>query len=457
MTLSSLIRSSFLLLSLVLLAFVASAWSFPTSPPLHLSPVPQPLSHPQKPQPRQPSLSPQTLQNSKPLLPLSSSSRWIVDNAGNRFKLRCINWAAHLETNIPEGLHRQPLSSIAAWIAAAGFTCVRLSYSIDMALHPHTSVRDSFLGAAAAANVSATRLLALYHAATQLNPFLATASVRDVHGATVAALWAVGVVTVLDNHVSRAGSCCTLADGNGFWSDAPFASGANSRFFDPAAWLAGLQATAVWARNQTGVVGMALRNEPRTSGLQALWAGWSWYQRMQQAAEAVHALNSDVLVIVAGVKGATDLALLIWGLFDTGAWHDKNVWEAHDYSFTSSTPDIFGSCGIQKMEYGALYGFVLVQDRKCTGPLFVSEFGVDFGKEGTISDADQRYLSCLVEYLEENDADWALWTLQGSYYVRDGEIDREETWGVLDAAWVDWRDADFASKLGRLWNIEQLP
>ncbi|KAJ2964720.1 hypothetical protein NQ176_g10774 [Zarea fungicola] len=71
----------------------------------------------------------------KPKVPLHSSSRWILGADNQRVKLRCINWAGHLEVNVPEGLHKQPVNYIASWIANQGFNCVRLTYSIDMALN----------------------------------------------------------------------------------------------------------------------------------------------------------------------------------------------------------------------------------------------------------------------------------------------------------------------------------
>ena len=95
----------------------------------------------------------------KPKVPLSASSRWIVDAASQRVKLRCINWAGHLEANIPEGLHRQTVEHVADWIAAQGFNCVRLTYSIDMARNPSVRVEDSFRAAAVASGADEATLM----------------------------------------------------------------------------------------------------------------------------------------------------------------------------------------------------------------------------------------------------------------------------------------------------------
>ena len=53
-----------------------------------------------------------------PALPLRSSSRWILDANNTRLKLRCVNWAGHMETHIPEGLQHHSIDTIADWIAS---------------------------------------------------------------------------------------------------------------------------------------------------------------------------------------------------------------------------------------------------------------------------------------------------------------------------------------------------
>ena len=44
-------------------------------------------------------------------LPLSTNSRWIVDDGyqGRGVKLTCVNWPSHLEAAVAEGLNKQPL------------------------------------------------------------------------------------------------------------------------------------------------------------------------------------------------------------------------------------------------------------------------------------------------------------------------------------------------------------
>lgn len=59
--------------------------------------------------------------------------------------------------------------------------------------------------------------------------------------------------------------------------------------------------------------------------------------------------------------------------------------------------------------------------------------------------------------MESNDADWAVWAIQGSYYVRDKIPDRDESWGLLKHDFSDWRNPKFPAMLGKMWNVTQGP
>lgn len=141
-------------------------------------------------------------------LPLKTSSRWILDADDQRVKLRCVNWAGHLEVNTPEGLNKQSVDYIADFVAAQGFNCVRLTYSIDHALGPDVPLSQSFTNAASAASVDVNAMNAMFAQIAEKNPALANGTTRDAYAAVIAALWKRGVMTILDNHVSKASWCC---------------------------------------------------------------------------------------------------------------------------------------------------------------------------------------------------------------------------------------------------------
>lgn len=80
-------------------------------------------------------------------LPLSTSSRWIVDESGRRVKLACINWVTHLEPMVAEGLGKQPLDTISKSIATMGFNCVRFTWPLFLVTNDtfaSVTVRQSF-------------------------------------------------------------------------------------------------------------------------------------------------------------------------------------------------------------------------------------------------------------------------------------------------------------------------
>ncbi|KAK4167669.1 glycoside hydrolase [Cladorrhinum sp. PSN259] len=399
-----------------------------------------------------------------PALPLHASSRWILDANNNRVKLRCINWAGHMETNIPEGLSHQPVDTIVDWIASQGFNCVRLTYSTDMALTGNTTtVQSSFQHAST--SWSRPALYSLYSDGIQAkNPWITTQTTTlSVFATVIDKLYSRNVLTILDNHVSRASWCCNITDGNGWWDSAQGYNDLNSRFFDTSLWLSGLSSMANFSLNHPGVVAMSLRNELRAFPLlQDLDNRRDWYTFISRGASTVYAQNPALLIIIGGSQSSTDLTHLRTRPLDTSGWsRDKTVFEMHAYSFTLTFPDPFRSCPLVKASYGLFSGFVLEQNKPYTGPLILSEFGVGMSggeaKYDGLNEKDDRYLNCLVEYMENNDADWAVWALQGSYYMRDGQVDHDEGWGLLNHDWSGWRNDKFPARLKRMWNVTQGP
>lgn len=81
-------------------------------------------------------------------LPLSTNSRWIVDDStGDRVKLACVNWVSHLEVLVAEGLSKQPVDVISKKIVSMGYNCVRLTWPLFLVTNEtlgNTTVRQSF-------------------------------------------------------------------------------------------------------------------------------------------------------------------------------------------------------------------------------------------------------------------------------------------------------------------------
>uniref|UniRef100_A0A7N0VI13 Glycoside hydrolase family 5 domain-containing protein n=1 Tax=Kalanchoe fedtschenkoi TaxID=63787 RepID=A0A7N0VI13_KALFE len=370
-------------------------------------------------------------------LPLSTRSRWIINAlSGNRVKLSCVNWAGHLEVMVPEGLDKQPLQDIAAKVASLGFNCVRLTWATHMFTQPNNTkltVSESF---------ESLGLLTARAGVSENNPSLLNLTLVEAQVAVVDELGKHGVMVVLDNHVSKPMWCCSDNDGNGFFGD---------RYFDPAEWLHGLNLVAGQYRGKSQVVAMSLRNELRGPRQNEL----DWHRYMQDGATTIHSANPDLLVIASGLSYDTTLGFLRNASLRLDL-ADKLVYEIHRYSFTGGgrqnwlVHPVNRICGYLKNRFEDQAGFLLSSDAPV--PLFVSEFGVD---QRGVNQADNRFLSCFLTVIAEKDLDWALWALQGSYYLKSGKVGPEETYGVLDASWANPRDGAFKRHYGLLLNMTQ--
>jgi endoglucanase len=47
--------------------------------------------------------------------------------------------------------------------------------------------------------------------------------------------------------------------------------------------------------------------------------------------------------------------------------------------------------------------------------------------------------NCIKEFTLEHDISWAVWSLAGSYRIRSGGQDVDDTWALLNHEWDDWR------------------
>lgn len=214
---------------------------------------------------------------------------------------------------------------------------------------------------------------------------------------------------------------------------------------------------STWSRAQPGVVAMSLRNELRAWLLQDLNLHKDWYNFVVAGGKRVHEGNADLLVIVGGVQSSTDLSFIRFKNLDV-YWPDKHVWEMHAYSFTL-TPGFKGSCQDVQKAYGFYNGFLLEQGQHYTAPLLVSEWGVgqEGGPQGGLSNEDKPYFDCIRDYLRGNDADWAIWALQGTYYIREGKAEYNEGWGLIDSEWRGLRNPGFRNEMAPLFEVTQGP
>ncbi|XP_057949056.1 glycosyl hydrolase 5 family protein-like [Malania oleifera] len=360
-------------------------------------------------------------------VPLYTSSRWVEEEGGRRVKLACVNWPAHLEAAVAEGLSKRPVDAISGRIKAMGFNCARLTWPLFVATNNSLAtmtVRQSLM------SLGLVETIAGFQAN---NPSFIDISLINAFQAVVSSLANDNVMVILDNHISKPGWCCSNDDGNGFFGDP---------FFDLDDWLAGLTRMATLFKNTRYVVAMSLRNELRGPRQNTN----DWYRYMQRGAEAVHKANPNVLVILSGLSFNTDLSFIKEQDVNL-SFSRKQMFEFHWYSF--SFGNYFASesanqaCGRAVHTVRSRGGFLLDKG----WPLFVSEFGGDLTGRSL---GDNFFLACFFGLAAELDFEWALWTFGGSYYLRQGAIGKEETYGLLDWSWCGTRNETFFERINTI-------
>ncbi|CAL5384198.1 unnamed protein product [Camellia sinensis] len=140
---------------------------------------------------------------------------------------------------------------------------------------------------------------------------------------------------------------------------------------------------------------------------------------MQKGAEAVHAINPDVLVILSRLTFDKYLSFLIKhpvSLSFTG----KLVFELHWYGFSDGLP---WKRGQPKPRLWASHASIYEEGGICVG-----------ARVPLVSDA-------------KLDFDWALWTLAGSYYLKEEVSEFDEVYGLFNWNWFEARNSSFLDRI----------
>ncbi|KAH7029122.1 glycoside hydrolase superfamily [Microdochium trichocladiopsis] len=407
--------------------------------------------------------------------PLTTSGRWITDASGSVVQLAGVNWPAHTAAMIPEGLQYQSVASIVGRIKQAGFNVVRLTYATEMVDQIYAGSQqqpgpDVSLRSAVDAVFGSGDGAALLNDILSHNPSFSADTPRlSLFDAIAAECGRQQIYVHLDNHVSKAGWCCTPLDGNSWWGDT---------YFDAGNWTRGLSYMADHGKSWPNLVSMSLRNELRPplnnlslTGTSYNWA--TWYAQMQRGASAIHAANSNLLVYLSGLDGDTTLGPVIQStplspsstIFSRAdfapGFEDKLVLELHVYwniagsvggGSGGSISSLATSCDPLN-SYLDKAGFSSLTNTTATQyPVILTEFGFDQSSASSVASLLQTggggYAPCLFSYLRERQVPgWMLWPMAGSYYVREGERDADEPWGLLTHDWSAWRAAQFVSQV----------
>ncbi|CAK7245178.1 MAG: hypothetical protein STHCBS139747_006748 [Sporothrix thermara] len=393
--------------------------------------------------------------------PLVTAGRWIHDATGNNVTYAGANWPGAADTMLPEGLQYQSIDTIVATIKDIGMNAVRLTYAIQMVDEIYAnngtdvSIQDVLIKALGPAHGQTVLRQILKH-----NPSFSPATTRlQVFDAVAAACERHHIYVHLDNHVSRAKWCCSTSDGNAWWGDTDF---------DVDKWVRGLaymarHAAARWP----ALVSMSLRNEPRpifsrvaapvfssaaVAAAQKTYSWQGWYKYVRQGADAIHAANPDVLIYLSGLSFDTDLSAVVQGtalapgtqrfrLDDfAGYGASKLVLELHSYQTAATTSCSSLERGLVRNGFSAMTGDGDGESAPRM-PVVMTEFGF------VMDNATYKgvYASCLAQFLPRIHAGWTIWVLAGSYYIREGKQDYDETWGLLNHDWSAWRSPAYVA------------
>ena len=340
----------------------------------------------------------------QPAVPLHTSGRFIVDSNGTRVHLAGVNWyGAESSDYVVAGLQTATLQSIVQQIKSMGFNVVRLPWSNQ--LYESNPVVPSY---ALAANTSMQGENAL-----------------TVLDQVIAALTNAGIMVILDNHNSNAEWCCSTTDGNSLWYNAQYPQ---------ANWIADWQGMAQRYQSNPMVIGVDLRNEPRSP---ATWGGTAandWHAAAVLGGNAVLGVNPHLLVLVEGINYATDLTGIA-NLPVQLSVPNQLVYEAHNYGF-----DYSGLTGYTDYSNQATTKWGYLATGSNPQPLWVGEFGTCNGSATCINSGSNGdlgfWFNMITAYFKQNGIDWTYWAVNGTQSTGSGRTyGAAESYGVLNSSW----------------------
>ncbi|ORY67125.1 glycoside hydrolase family 5 protein [Pseudomassariella vexata] len=380
-----------------------------------------------------------------PYGPLVTEGRDIKNTEGEDVVYAGVNWPGAADVMIPEGLQYQSVEYIVSQIKSLGMNSIRLTYAIEMIDQIYENdgedvpIQTAFIEA-----LGETNGTKVYNQVLAANPsFGANITRLEVFDAVAAECAAQEILINLDNHMSLGAWCCNTEDGNSWFGDT---------YFSVANWTRGLGYMAEHGKSWPALVSMSLRNELRepdnNATLAAASYNWQdWYKYIKQGAGAVNAANSDVLILLSGLSFDTFVTPVVRGtaltpststfqLSDFAGYEDKLVLELHTYASTTNCTSLEISL------YNSGFQAMHPED-----PQTVNVFPIALTEFGFIQDAtqwkDNVYATCVASYLAQEKASWMQWVIAGSYYIRTGVQDSEETWGLLTHDWSTWRSPEY--------------
>ncbi|KAM0327551.1 hypothetical protein ACHAQA_005842 [Verticillium albo-atrum] len=382
--------------------------------------------------------------------PFVTSGRDIHNANGDVVTQAGTNWPGHGEVMVPEGLQYLSVEGVLSEIKSLGMNAIRLTFATELVDQIYANggedidIKTAFLEGLGTENGTI-----VLNQVLENNPSFTEQTKRlEVYDAIAAECARQQIYIVLDNHISSGEWCCGGEDGNTWWGDTQF---------DADNWVRGNAYMAAHAAKWPALTSLSLRNEPRpptnNPALRESSYNWrDWYKYMRAGADAVHAANPDVLIILSGLDYSTFVTPVFRGqaltpgdqVFskdDFEGYGDKLILEIHNYETN------IGSC--DSLKYN-LYnkGF---QGMNASDPATTTVFPVQLTEFGhSMEDGSWKskvYAPCLAEYLPQVKANWFIWVVVGRYYTRQGIQGFDDSWGLMNPDWSGWRNPEYIEQL----------
>ncbi|KAI0884535.1 glycoside hydrolase family 5 protein [Annulohypoxylon maeteangense] len=413
-----------------------------------------------------------------PYGPFRTKGRDVVNNRDEVITWAGVNWPMSGETMIPEGLEWKSAEDILTDVYGVGFNFIRMGYAIEM-------VDQIYDRGGEDVPLEVAMIMALgYENGTKVTDQIIDKNPSWTRTTTRFEIWSditriastKGIFVHPDVHVGKAQWCCSHTDGSSWFDDVNFKT---------ANWLRGLSYVANWAKGHNNVVSMSLRNELRESWNRTdLYYNWqTLVGNMSAGADAIFEANPDLLISWSGMQYDQDLSALttkkniltapcykctairdaarrdpVYFDLDAQPWADKIVWELHLYPMSEDLDT--GNCevieaGLYRNGFNALgidkpAGCAITNDcptaQRLT-PVIFSEFGNAQDKSLYASTVQ----NCIRQFTEKHGVSWMMWSLAGSYRIRSGVQGLVDTWGLTNADWTGWRDAETVTGYWMPW------
>lgn len=354
--------------------------------------------------------------SAQPAFPLHTAGRFIVDSNGARVRLNGVNWYGAESTDyVVAGLQVATLSSIVQQIKALGFNVVRLPWSNQ--LYESNPVVQNY--------------------ALSANPGMEGEHALTILDQVISALTGEGIMVILDNHNSNAEWCCSTSDGNSLWynSDYPQSN-----------WIADWQGMVQRYAANPLVMGVDLRNEPRSPATWGGSAATDWHAAAETGGNVVLGVNPHLLIFVEGIDYALDLS---------GAQSlpvqlnvpNQLVYEAHNYAFDYSNLSGYSD---YLSRIAPKWAYLVTGSN--AQPMWIGEFGTCNTADTCIdsnSSADGGYwFNMLTAFIQQYGLDWTYWPLNGTHSTGgNSAYGSVETYGILNASWSGISNAELMSRM----------